>query len=256
MNRRGLLGKVLRSAAQHPVVRRSAAIAAVGSKAAASYQALAREDCPVANIPYCCDMQMFFDEEHQPATDRGVRFLYCGQLIDRKGVDLLVESFLTIARFDPGTTLTLVGEGPKRDELTRRVPPDLAPRIRFLGFESVEQLPRRFSDADVLVLPSRHDGWGVVVNQALAASLAIVCSDAVGAADDLVEPQRNGLVFARGDGAALTSCLRALASNPALVTTMGRRSRELALTWTPQQAVDRWYDLCCQVVDCNSRPRP
>ncbi len=207
MNRRGLLGRALRAVARRPAVRWPAAIAAVGSTAAAAYRALAPDSCPVENIPYCCDLQPFFAAPRTASPNGAVRFLYCGQLIHRKGVDLLASAFVQLARKNPKATLTFVGEGPLHGDLARLIPPELNSRIHFAGFQPIESLPRWFSQADVLVLPSRHDGWGVVVNQAIAAGLAVICSDAVGAAADLVEPQANGFIFPSGDQPKLAECL-------------------------------------------------
>ncbi len=248
MNRRGLFGQALRAVARRPAVRWPAAIAAVGLHAAAAYRLVASESCPVENIPYCCDLQPFFAAPRTAAADGAVRFLYCGQLIHRKGVDLLARAFVPLAQQNPKAMLTFVGEGELRDELTRLIPPELASRIQFAGFQNVEKLPRWFSQSDVLVLPSRHDGWGVVVNQAIAAGLPVICSDAVGAAHDLVEHGANGLVFPSGDQLKLEQSLRTLADQPDMVAQMGRRSREIAENWTVDHAVDRWYQLCSQVV--------
>ena len=207
LNRRGWVGTMLRNIARRPAVRWPAAIAAVGSRAVTEYRKLASASCAVENIPYCCNIEPFHQAEREPTPCGAVRFLYCGQLIRRKGVDLLLHAFIDVARSNSLATLTLVGDGPLRDELLLQIPTDLAARIRFAGFQPVEELPPWFSQADVFVLPSRHDGWGVVVNQALAAGLAIVSSDAVGAAADLVQPGVNGCVFPAGDAKNLRDAL-------------------------------------------------
>ncbi|HTQ40764.1 MAG TPA: glycosyltransferase family 4 protein [Pirellulales bacterium] len=248
LKRRGVLGQALRAVARHPAVRWPSAIAAVGTSAVAQYQVLAPAHCPVENIPYCCNLQPFLSIDRGLRFEGPIRFLYCGQLIERKGVDLLLDAYLKLSRGCSSTTLTFVGEGPLRDELSRRVPGDLQERIHFAGFQPVNQLPKWFANSDVLVLPSRHDGWGVVVNQAIAAGLAVVCSDAVGAAKDLVEDGQSGLIFPAGDGSALANCMAQLASDPEKVKCMGSCSRELAAAWTPEQAVERWYNICSQVV--------
>jgi glycosyltransferase involved in cell wall biosynthesis len=248
MNRRGLWGRVLRALARRPAVRWPDAIAAVGSQAVAAYRALAPDSCTVENIPYCCDLQLFVQAPRVAPADGSIRFLYCGQLIERKGVDLLLSAFVKLARQNSKATLTFLGEGPLRDDLATRVPPELASQIRFSGFQPIDALPKWFSEADVLVLPSRHDGWGVVVNQAIAAGLAVICSDAVGAAADLVEPDANGLIFPRGDEKALEECLRKLADHPNTVAQMGHRSWEMAGNWTPEHIAQRWYKLCSNVV--------
>jgi glycosyltransferase involved in cell wall biosynthesis len=88
----------------------------------------------------------------------------------------------------------------------------------------------------------------VVVNQALAAGLPLLCSDAVGAAHDLIVAEENGLTFAAGDEAALEDALRRLAASPELCRTWGDASRRRAADWTPQRGAQRWADLCRQLL--------
>ena len=177
MKPRGGLGAVLRWLAQRPAARWSDGFAAIGSRAVEAYRRMSRGRCPVANIPYGCDTAPFLairrDAHH--CKDR-LRFLYCGQLIRRKGVDLLLAAFCKAAAVFPKIELVLVGEGPIGTELQSQIPPPIRPRVRFAGFQPVAELPRFFAAADVFVLPSRHDGWGVVVNQAVAAGLPLICS--------------------------------------------------------------------------------
>lgn len=235
--------------AQRPVAWWASGVAAVGSKAASEYQRLTSGRCPVHNIPYYCAVEPFRQAKlAAPAHSRGVHFLYCGQLITRKGVDLLVRTFIRIAADDPDTRLTLVGEGPLREQLGQMVPSGLGHRVRFAGFQQPPELPRLFAEADVFILPSRHDGWGVVVNQALAAGLPIIASNAVGAAADLVHPGRNGFTFPAGDDEALFQAMRAFVQRPELVAKFGAESFRCGEGLTPERGAERWYQLCCEVL--------
>jgi glycosyltransferase involved in cell wall biosynthesis len=82
-----------------------------------------------------------------------------------------------------------------------------------------------------LVLPSNDDPWGLVVNEAMAAHLPVVVSDACGCAEDLVIPNRNGFIFRSGDAEHLAECLsQVLAAN---LEEMGRLSRTIIDQWTP-----------------------
>ena len=171
--------------------------------------------CPVVNIPYCCEMSPFFTicRGENPSKDR-LRFLYCGQLIGRKGVDLLLAAFSQAAVEFPNIELVLVGEGPLGAELRAKIPQSIHSRVRFAGFQPVAELPKFFAAADVFVLPSRHDGWGVVINQAIAAGLPVICSDAVGAAADLVAEKENGHIFPAGNGERLAEAISSFALSP------------------------------------------
>jgi glycosyltransferase involved in cell wall biosynthesis len=112
-----------------------------------------------------------------------------------------------------------------------------------LGFRNPEDIPPIFAAADVFVLPSRHDGWGVVVNEALGAGLPIIASDRTGAAHDLVQHGVNGFVTGAGD-------VEALVANPA--QDFGETSRTLAEGWGLTLGVDRWLDLCRQLLASQS----
>jgi glycosyltransferase involved in cell wall biosynthesis len=249
MRRRRGVAAALRSLAQRPVARWSSGIAAIGSRAAMAYRQMTRDTCPVANIPYCCDMQPFFDISRQRRdAAAGVRFLYCGQLIHRKGVDLLIAAFCYAASLFPRIELVLVGDGPLRKELEEQIPDDIRPRVRFAGFQPVAELPRFFAEADVFVLPSRHDGWGVVVNQAAAAGMPIIASEAVGAAADLVIENENGHLVHADNVESLGNALASVAAHPEKIQAFGQRSREIATNWTPEKSVDRWYEFLSEIV--------
>lgn len=258
MRRLGPVRSSLRALARRPALRWPHAIAAVGSRAAREYALLASNRCPVRNIPYYCDLAPFLaiDRPAPPATSSPpFRLLYCGQLIHRKGVDLLLQAFSTLALDFPRLNLTLVGEGPLRRHLQAALPPALQSRVHFAGFHQPADLPRFFAGADAFVLPSRHDGWGVVVNQAVAAGLPVLTSDAVGAASDLVTPD-NGITFPAGDANALTAAIRALLEDPDATQLMAAASRRVAADWTLPHGVDRWVSLFGEVLSTSSARRP
>ena len=93
------------------------------------------------------------------------------------------------------------------------------------------------------MLPSRHDGWGVVVNQALAAGLPIITSDAVGAGLDFVDNGVNGMRIPAGDVEALYGAMHVFMLNPNLAAQWGRKSRERARELTPGAGSERWVQV-------------
>lgn len=246
MRKLGGWGNRLRSLARNPAVRWPDAIAGIGSRAVDEYRRLTRSDCEVANIPYHTELKPFLD---QPRTSdsKNVRILYCGQLIERKGVGHLLDAFLSVADEFPDSELMFVGEGPLRQSLAQRVPPQFRSRVIFAGFQPPDRLPQDFSTADLFVLPSLHDGWGVVVNQALGAGLPIICSSAVGAAD-LVTAGWNGFIVPPADAPALANAMRDLLSDRDRRRAFGENSRAAALDWLPSRGVDRWVELAERVL--------
>jgi glycosyltransferase involved in cell wall biosynthesis len=80
----------------------------------------------------------------------------------------------------------------------------------FYGFVNQTELPAIYAAADAIVLPSRSETWGLVVNEAMACGLPAVVSDTVGCAPDLVEPRTTGAVFAMGNIAALAQAIQSV----------------------------------------------
>jgi glycosyltransferase involved in cell wall biosynthesis len=136
----------------------------------------------------------------------GVRFLFVGQLIERKGLRELLDAFVDLGSGE----LWIAGDGPLREEASRVA--TLTDRIRLLGHLSWEELQAAYAAVDALVLPSRYEVWGLVVNEALERGLPVIVSDQVGAADDLVRHGLNGFVVQAGFTAGLVHALRTISA--------------------------------------------
>lgn len=151
------------------------------------------------------DLQGFRDK-HALSADRH-QILFSGRLVDVKRVDLLIDAFASLADERPDWDLLIVGDGMLRDELMRRVPTNLKPRVVWTGFLEQSESIAAYHAADVLVLPSDYEPWALVIQEAMAAGLAIVASDVVGAAHDLVVDGRSGRIFPAGDVAGLRNAI-------------------------------------------------
>jgi glycosyltransferase involved in cell wall biosynthesis len=125
--------------------------------------------------------------------------LYSGRLVPVKRVDLLIDAFVNVASSHPEWNLLIVGDGIKRDELQRRVPQELRQRVVWTGFLEGRELAVAYHAADTLVLPSDHENWALVVQEAMAAGLPVIASDVVGAAREMVVDGQGGRIFKTGD---------------------------------------------------------
>ena len=217
-------------------LHRASAIASIGAFAEHDYRERFSEPRHF-RIPYFCDLEPFLAAPRQARGDGKVVFLFCGQMIARKGVDLLLAAF---AQLGDAAKLLLVGREAGLPELLAALPPKVRERCEYAGFHPPEELPRLFAKADVFVLPSRYDGWGVVVNQAIGAGLPVICSDMVGAGHDLVDDEANGLKFRAGDAASLAEKMKRFLAEPALIEKWGAASRAKARAFTPQVGAEKW----------------
>ena len=134
----------------------------------------------------------------------------------------------------PNSYLVFAGDGPERSNLERRATElGLADRVRFLGFLNQSQLPSAYCAADLFVLPSLFEPFGLVVNEAMLCGLPVAVSDRVGAKFDLVRPDENGYVFPAGDVEALAAILRQILPDAEKRARMGAAARQRMETWSP-----------------------
>lgn len=218
-------------------LHRASAIASIGAFAEHDY----RERFPEPRhfrIPYFCDLDRFLATPRRTRDDGKIVFLFCGQMIARKGLDLLLTAFTELG---DAAHLLLVGR-------EAELPATLPERCVYAGFQPPEELPRFFAQADVFILPSRYDGWGVVVNQAIGAGLPVICSDRVGAGHDLVDEEKNGLKFKAGDATSLAGKMKRFLAEPSLIEKWGAASREKAHAYTPAAGAEKWVAAFHEVV--------
>jgi glycosyltransferase involved in cell wall biosynthesis len=174
-----------------------------------------------------------------------VAVLSVARLVPEKGLDTLVEAVAS-AR-DRRLVLLLAGSGGEQERL-EALAAELGVRLVVLPDVPWERVVERYVAADVFALLSRHEPWGVVVNEAAACGLPLVVSDRVGAAFDLVEDGRNGAIVGAGDAAAAAGALRALATDPERRRAMGAASREIVRAWGYEPSVEAFVSAVRRVV--------
>lgn len=151
-------------------------------------------------------------------------FLFCGKLIPEKNLEELLAA-CSLLRGDVHFRLVVVGDGPLRAGLEARAAA-LGLDVHWEGFRNQSELPETYAAADLLVLPSRSETWGLVVNEAFACGLPVVASDRVGCVPDLVLPGETGEVYPSGDPAALAARLSELARDPERRCRLARSGKE------------------------------
>lgn len=134
--------------------------------------------------------------------------LFVGRLINKKGVDILLEAFARVAQNAP-SQLLIAGDGPERTKLEEQAARlRVHDRVHFVGFQQPKDLPRFYCAADLFVLPSRTEPWGVVVMEALASGLPVVVSNLVGCYPDVINDDQVGRVVAPEDPQSLAKAMR------------------------------------------------
>jgi glycosyltransferase involved in cell wall biosynthesis len=176
-------------------------------------------------LPYPAVLPAVTDRSARGSARLGVLFL--GRLSPEKGVGRLIEAFALSPLLQARAVLTLAGDGPERAKLEAQaslLPPGT---VTFTGSVASDSTSALFQAADVLVLPSFREAWGLVVNEALAAGLAVVAPRWVGAAADLVLPEETGLVLDDNAPVTIAAALERLAREPGAAHRMGSAGARL-----------------------------
>lgn len=137
-----------------------------------------------------CGIFNYVNQPEYLKRNKVQRFIYVGRLAEVKNLQFLISVFNEF----PDLTLDIVGFGPLEKELKMLA----APNIIFHGAVDNEALPSYYADADVFILASKSEPWGIVVEEALNNGLPVIVSDKVGCAEELVN-ESNGLIFKSND---------------------------------------------------------
>jgi glycosyltransferase involved in cell wall biosynthesis len=221
---------------------------AIGSANRDFYRAMGVPDSRISLVPYTVDNTRFtakstLSEVERLATrnrygissDRPA-ILYVSKFMRRKHPDHLVEAARRLAAEGLSFDLVLAGNGEMQRELEGMIV-DL-PNVVMPGFINQQEMPALLGACDIFVLPSEDEPWGLIVNEAMCAGLAVVVSAEVGCVADLVEDGGNGRTFLAGDVGGLTDALRAIVADPSLRQSMSARGRELIQRWSYQECLE------------------
>ena len=156
--------------------------------------------------------------------------LYAGKFDPVKNLSLLLTAFIKLNKNN--VHLLLAGEGAEHGKLTSMaVAGGKTDHIHFTGFKNQTDMPVLYQAADLFCLPSSSETWGLAVNEAMACQKAVLVSDRVGCAADLVRQGFNGAVFKSDDEADLLDHLRRLTDSKEQLKEYGENSRGIIRDW-------------------------
>lgn len=210
------------------------------------------DEVPQFLMPYAVDNDYFARRAREAAAGRSQLqeelglvpgrpvILFASKLQTRKHCDHLVEAYArlsTASGVEPHPYLVIVGDGEERAALERQAAATGFTGIRFCGFRNQSELPGFFDLATVFVLPSRHEPWGLIVNEVMNAGRAVIVSDDVGCGPDLIEDGVNGCIYPTGDVTALANSLRRVLDVPGTAEAMGQRALERIQRWSFEEDI-------------------
>ncbi len=184
--------------------------------------------------------------EQQRLGLRPNNFIFVGRLAESKNLPLLLTCFAEARKqsvHEQEWGLILLGDGAERERLITLIDTlGLADSVKLLPGRSWYQIPAILALSNVLILPSRSEPWGLVVNEAMACGLPVIVSDRCGCAADLVQDDRNGFVFDPDVPDELTVHLTQFMDGLAPARQMGEAAQQFITQYSPEAVAQEMLD--------------
>ena len=194
--------------------------------------------------PYAVDNKLFNKQNlkisHQllaklEFNNQNPVMLYASKLTERKNIMLLLKTFKK--SFSNQLNLLIIGTGPLSNKVEEYININkLSSSIKYLGFVNQKSLPFIYSKSDIFILPSFSEKWGVVINEAMYGSCAIITSNEVGASYDIVQHRKNGYVYnsikKKSIEKAISYCLE-----KKRYILMGEKSKQIIENWNYEETI-------------------
>jgi glycosyltransferase involved in cell wall biosynthesis len=185
---------------------------------------------------------------HYDIDSSSIVFLFSGKLVGRKDPMTLLRAYEAMC-FRENVVVVFMGDGALREDLERYARDhDLTRGVRFIGFVNQREIPRHYAISDAFVLPSVYEPRGSVINEAMACGLPVIVTDHCGSIGDIVQENKNALIYPSGDARALATHLDTLTTDTALREAMSGWSLAIISDWSYERGVEgvrtmlRWMD--------------
>ena len=224
----GLNGKFM-DGTKRWVIKKASAVTTVSGAMSHAVDTLQIDREKVHVIPMGVDLQRRFVPPHRPRC--GKKLLFVGRMVEKKGLTYLIDALPLILVKHPEATLTVIGEGPEKNRLLRRVSEvGIENQVTFKGAIKNASLPGYYQDSDIVVFPSviandgDREGFGLVLVEALGCACAAVVTD-LPAMRDIVRDGCNALVVRQKDARQIANAVIRLLDHPLLCQRLGEAGR-------------------------------
>lgn len=210
----------------------------VGTNNKAYFKKYGVKENKLSFAPHAIDNDRFAADKSKEADllrqtlgirDSDLLILFAGKLEEKKSPLLLMDAFLTIQ--NPAVHILFLGSGILEAKLRQKAGD--TEKVHFIDFQNQLAMPAIYQACDLFCLPSKgpHETWGLAVNEAMACRKAVLVSDKVGCAIDLVKEKYNGCIFKSEDIDDLKACLQQLTKSKDLLKDYGEHAGLFIKDW-------------------------
>jgi glycosyltransferase involved in cell wall biosynthesis len=196
----------------------------------------------VAVIPNGVDLKMFAGSNGRIMLEGDPSVLYVGHLSRLKGVDILIQAITKLRSELPNIKLHLVGGGNDRYFALLAKKEGIEKHVVFHGWTEHSMLPSYFKSADICVFPSRQEGFGIVILEAMASGIPVIASN-IPSFQEIISNGRDGRLFKPEDADALSKEVVALYQDPHLRKELSRNAFEKVARYSWENIADKYISL-------------
>lgn len=242
---RSKLNRIIKNVIGKLLFKDAAAFAGVTKKTCETIVELYNFNKPTFVLPYYSDLANFFSIPHRSSKTRVTKFLFLGELTHRKRLDLAIEAFEEVSE---SFELNVVGDGPLRQELEKSANNIQYGKIIFHGKVAYSGVHNILAHTDFLMLPSEHDGFGMVVVEALASGIPVIASDHVMSAVEFIENGKNGWLFKTGNIQELEKIINLAIDSDNYWSMMSMNARESLKEYDAKIISDNFYSFLKELI--------
>jgi glycosyltransferase involved in cell wall biosynthesis len=170
---------------------------------------------------------------------RKYNFIYVGRLIKFKNIDNLLAAYKNLNASDWG--LIILGNGSEEEKLKHYVAENQLGGVCFVDGKQWFEVPEYMALADIFILPSFSEPWGLVVNEAMACGMPVLVSEKCGSAPDLVRENENGFKFDPFDVVQMTEKMNEFVIKPEIIEPFGLKSKQIIQNFSPEKVAEEMW---------------
>ena len=207
---------------------------------AVTWYGIKREKIEV--IPNGIVLRRFTGHDDKLALDGDPSILYLGLISRRKGIDVLIQAVAKLRSELPNMKLHLVGDGHINDFHLLAKKKGIEKHVVFHGLAAHSMVPRYYKSADICVFPSRHEGFGITILEAMTSGTPIIASS-IGSFREILSNGKNGILFKSEDADALSKAILILYQDVGLRKKISHDALRTVIEYSWENIAERYVSL-------------